>query len=256
MSSESAVLAQASLPVTLESAEAMAAPPAKKARIEEPKAYGDVDIETASLKVVEGKGEKYMVPLFDNEVLYLVLTPSGPTKIAHGFDMRGQYEQRSFNSAGTKAAGNESLAIQVELDNEQDKLLEKVEAKFKALFPTEEKYEWTSLLRTTKYNETATKVNVCLNGEESALTLLKFIHEGKVLSGKGWDFLKARADIDKAGAYAFGGGELKVTVKLRAWSMTGKDGVIRKGLSLAATHILIKPRERVVIEVADVLEAW
>jgi hypothetical protein len=256
MTSESAFLAQASLPVTLESAEAMAAPPAKKARVEEPKAYGEVDVETASLKIVEGKGEKYMIPLFDNEVAYIVLTPSAPTKIAYGFDMRGQYEQRSFNSPGTKAAGNESLAIQIELDNEQVKFFEMVDAKFKTLFPTEEKYEWTSLLRTTKHNETAAKVNVCLSGEESALTLVKFIRDGKVESGKGWDYFKVQADAEKAGAYAFGGGELKVTVKLRAWSMTGKDGVIRKGLSLAATHVMIKPRERVVIEVADVLEAW
>lgn len=254
MSSQSAVLAQTS-PSTLEAAEAMVAPPAKKARVEEPKAFGDIDVETATLKIVEGK-EKYMVPLFDNEVAYIVLTPGGPTKIAYGFDMRGQYEQRSFNSPGTKAAGNESLAIQIELDNEQVKFFEAVEAKFKPQFPSEEKYEWTSLLRTTKHNETAAKVNVCLSGEESALTLLKFIQDGKVVSGKGWDFLKAQADVEKAGAYAFGGGELKVTVKLRAWSMTGKDGVIRKGLSLAATHVMIKPRERVVIEVADVLEAW
>ena len=254
MSSQSAVLAQ-TLPSTHKAAEAMVAPPAKKARVEEPKAFGDVDVETATLKIVEGK-EKYMVPLFDNEVAYIVLTPGGPGKIAYGFDMRGQYEQRSFNSQGTKAVGNESLAIQIELDNEQVKFFEMVEAKFKSLFPTEEKYEWTSMLRTTKHNETAAKVNVCLNGEESALTLLKFIQDGKVVSGKGWDFLKAQADVEKAGAYAFGGGELKVTVKLRAWSMTGKDGVIRKGLSLTATHVMIKPRERVVIEVADVLEAW
>ena len=240
-------------PSSSEAAEAMAAPPAKKARVEEPKVYGDLDIESASLKVVDGK-EKYLIPLFDGEVAYIVLTPT-PAKIAYGFDMRGQYEQRSFNSAA-KASGNESLAIQMELDNEQVKFLQSVDDRFKTLFPSDEKYEWTSLLRTTKHNETTAKVNVCLSGEDSALTLLKFTHEGKVLSGKGWDFLAKRADVEKAGAYAFGGGETKVVVKLRAWSMTGKDGVLRKGLSLAATHVFIKPRERVVIEVADVLEAW
>jgi hypothetical protein len=169
--------------------------------------------------------------------------------------MRGQYEERSFNST-VKASGNESLAIQVELDNEQVKFLQSVDDRFKALFPSDEKYQWTPLLRTTKHNETTVKVNVCLSGEDSALTLLKFMHEGKVLSGKGWDFLKNHADMEKAGAYAFGGGETKVVVKLRAWTMKGKDGIIREGLSLAATHLFIKPRERVVIEVADVLEAW
>jgi len=125
MSSDSAAVARASLAATPEEAEAMAGKkarseaadvqPVKKARVEEPKSYGDVDVET--------KSEKYMIPLFDNEVVYIVLTPSGPAKIAYGFDMRGQYEQRSFNNPGTKAAGSESLAIQIELDNEQSSSL-------------------------------------------------------------------------------------------------------------------------------------
>jgi hypothetical protein len=129
------------------------------------------------------------------------------------------------------------------LDNELAKFLQSVDDCFKTLVPSDEKYEWTSLLRTTKHNETTGKVNVCLSGEDSALTFLKFMHKGKVLSGKGWDFLKKHADAEKEGAYAFGGGETKVVVKLRGWSMTGKDGVLRKGLSLAATHVFIKPRE-------------
>ena len=44
--------------------------------------------------------------------------------------------------------------------------------------------------------------------------------------------------------------------KLRAWSMTGKDGKTRKGLSLAATQLFIKPREKVLIQEADILEPW
>ena len=77
-----------------------------------------------------------------------------------------------------------------------------------------------------------------------------------MLTGRGWDFLKERADVEKAGKYAFAGGEVKVVTKLRAWSMTGKDGKVRKGISLAATQLFIKPRERVVIEEPDVLEPW
>jgi hypothetical protein len=68
----------------------MAAPLAKKARIEEPKAYGDLDIESATLRVVPGT-ERYLIPLFNGEVTYIVLTPT-PAKIAYGFDVRGQYE--------------------------------------------------------------------------------------------------------------------------------------------------------------------
>ncbi len=92
--------------------------------------------------------------------------------------------------------------------------------------------------------------------DETGLTLLKFISEGQVLSGHGWGFLKERAEAEKSGQYAFGGGEVKVVAKLRAWSMTGKDGKIRKGLSLAATQLFIKPREKVLIQEADVLEPW
>ena len=151
--------------------------------------FHDIDLETASLKVVEGKDDKFYIPLLDGESVRIILTPSGPTKIAYGFDMKGAYEQRSFNSTGVKPKGNESLAIKVELDNDQVKFLEMVEERFKGLFPEDAGTEWSPLMAVDKrYGETTAKLNVCLSWEESAQTLLKFKQDGEVLSGRGWDF--------------------------------------------------------------------
>lgn len=235
------------------------APPAKKARVDVPKSYKDLDVAAASLKVVEGKADKFYLPLFGEEVVKILLTPDGPTRLVHGFDMHGTYEQRSFNSEGTgsKRFGAESLAIQVELDSAQVSFLQSLDARLKELFPTDESFEWVPLVRTSDRYAPTAKVNICLRAaDETGLTLLKFISEGQVLSGHGWEFLKERAAAEKSGQYAFGGGEVKVVAKLRAWSMTGKDGKIRKGLSLAATQLFIKPREKVLIQEADVLEPW
>jgi hypothetical protein len=233
------------------------APASKRARVSEPQPFNEIDVTKATLKVVEGKSDSYYVPLFDNESVRIILTAVGPTKIAMGFDMKGAYEQRSFNSPGVKAKASESLSIRVELDKEQVKFLEMVETRFKSLFPeSNNDVEWSPLISfNERYQETNVKVNVCLSGEEADLTSLKFKQE-TVHSGRGWDFLKERAAAEKSGAYAFGGGEVKVVAKLRAWTLTGKDGKVRRGISLAATQLFIKPREKVVIEEPDVLEEW
>ena len=286
-SSQIAVVAQTfDLPTSVEEAEAMASsvpakkasrnaaaaaaaasttttgtalPDAKRARVEQPKSYKEIDLATATLKVIEGKDEKYFVPLLDGEATRVILNVAGPTKITFGFDMKGTYDQRSFNSEGVRAKGSESLGVRVELDKEQVQFLEAAEAKFKELMPPEKaSCEWVPLVTADKRTgESTAKVTVCLTGEESSQTLLKFMHEGQVLSGKGWDFLKERADADRPGSqYAFGGAEAKTVVRFRAYSMLGKDGKVRRGITLAATQLFIKPRERVVIEEVDVLEAW
>ena len=74
--------------------------------------------------------------------------------------------------------------------------------------------------------------------------------------GHGWDFLKGYADIERNRRNAFTGAEVKVVAKLRAWKMTDKDGKVRAGVSLAATQLFIKPKPRIVIEEADILEDW
>ena len=38
--------------------------------------------------------------------------------------------------------------------------------------------------------------------------------------------------------------------------MTDKNGKVRAGISMAATQLFIKPKARVIIEEADVLEDW
>jgi hypothetical protein len=237
---------------------AASSPAAKKARVVEPKSFGEIDVEAATLKVVDGKKDKYYVPLVDDETIRVILTPDEPAKLVLGFDMTGTYEQRSFNSAAVKpASGNESLGIRVELGDAQVEFLERLEAKFKALFPADGPFEWSSLVVSSdKYSKSSVKVNVCLSGDESSLTLLGFIKDGEVERGHGWEFLKANAEAESSGRYAFAGAEMKVVAKVRAWSMLDKEGKVRKGLSLAATQLFIKPRERIIIQEADVLKPW
>ena len=70
--------------------------------------------------------------------------------------------------------------------------------------------------------------------------------------GAGWQFLKEHcSDYDLRTRAAFNGAEVKAIVKVRVWSRTKEAGV-----SLTATQLAIKVKERVVIQEADVLGAW
>ena len=234
-------------------AEAMAAPAAKKARVEEPKPFQQLDVDAMTMKIVDGKDDKYYVALLNNEVIEFLLTPAEPTKITWGFDMEGSVEQRSFNCAGVKGKGNENLAIRVELGDEQAEFLQKVDEKMHGLFG-EEKLEWTPMVaRNELFNKGTGKLQVCLKGNEAALTLLKFKPGDVVERGHGWDFLKQFAEADKGRRNAFTGAEVKAVVKLRAWKMTDKDGKVRAGVSMAATQLFIKPKPHVIV---DILEDW
>ena len=235
----------------------MAAPAAKKARLEDPKSFQELDVEAMTLKIVDGKTDKFYVALLDNEVIRFLLTPDEPTRITWGFDTSGAVEQRSFHKGGVVAKGNESLSIRVELDNELAEFLEKVDAKMKGLFGTDEEFEWSPMVnKNEKYDKPTAKLNVCLSGDDSALTLLKFKPGDVVECGHGWEFLKGYADAEKNRRNAFTGAEAKMVAKLRAWKMTDKDGKVRAGVSLAATQLFIKPKPRIVIEEADILEDW
>ena len=252
-----ATLAQKRLVSDIDSAEAMAtAPAAKKARVEEPKPFQELDVDAMTMKIIDGKTDKYYVALLENEVIRFLLTPDEPTRITWGFDMSGAVEQRAFHKGAT-AKGNESLSIRVELDSEQTKFLEKVDEKLKGLFGSEEGFEWTPMVtKNEKYEKPTAKLNVCLTGDDAALTLLKFKLGDVVERGHGWDFLKGCADVEKNRRNAFTGAEAKVVAKLRAWMMTDKNGKVRAGVSMAATQLFIKPKPRIVIEETDILEDW
>ena len=251
-----ATLVQTDLVRDIDSAEAMAVPAAKKARIEEPKPFQELDVDAMTLKIVEGKNDKFYIALLENEVIRFLLTPDEPTRITWGFDMGGTVEARSFNSKA-KAKGNESLSIRVELGKEQAEFLEKVDEKMRGLFGTEEAFKWTPMVsKNDKYDKPTAKLQVCLSGEDSALTLLKFKPGDVVERGHGWDFLKGFAEAEKNRRNAFTGAEAKVVVKLRAWKRTDIDGVLKAGVSMAASQIFIKPKAREIIEDADILEDW
>ena len=235
----------------------MAAPAAKKARLEDPKSFQELNVDAMTLKIVDGKTDKFYVALLDNEVIRFLLTPDEPTKITWGFDTSGAVEQRSFHKGGVVAKGNESLSIRVELDSELAEFLEKVDAKMKGLFGTDEELEWSPMVnKNEKYDKPTAKLNVCLSGDDSTLTLLKFKPGDVVECGHGWEFLKGYADAEKNRRNAFTGAEAKMVAKLRAWKMTDKDGKVRAGVSMAATQLFIKPKPRIVIEEADILEDW
>jgi len=253
--SSAAASAQTAFVSNLEEAEAMAAPAAKKARVEEPKSFKELDVEAMTLKVVDVKDDKYYVPLLDNEVIRFVLTPDEPTKVIWGFDIAGAVEQRSFNTPGIKAKSIESLSIRVELGSEQAEFLEKMDAKFKAVFGQDS--QWTPLLsRNDKYEKLTAKLNVCLSGEDSALTLIKVKPDDVVERGYGWVFLKSLADADKGHHNLFTGAEVKAVAKLRAWRRTDEHGKIWAGLKLAASQLFFKPKPRMIVQEADILEDW
>ena len=118
----------------------MAAPAAKKARVEEPKSFHALAVDEMTLKIIEGKNDKFYIALLDDALIRFLLTPAEPTRIVWGFDMDGTTEQRAFHT-GMIVKGNESLSIRVELGSEQAEVLEKVDAKMKGLFGTEEAFE-------------------------------------------------------------------------------------------------------------------
>ena len=81
--------AQSALVSDLDFAEAMLAPAAKKARIEEPKSFHALAVDEMTLKVIEGKNDRFYIALLDVAVIRFLLTPDEPTRITWGFDMDG-----------------------------------------------------------------------------------------------------------------------------------------------------------------------
>ena len=62
----------------------MAAPAAKKARIEEPKSFQALAVDEMTSKVIEGKNDKFHIALLDDALIRFVLTPDEPTRITWG----------------------------------------------------------------------------------------------------------------------------------------------------------------------------
>jgi len=223
----------------------------KRVRVVEAKPFQTIDLDKLELKIVEVKDEKYYMPLLDKEVPRFILTPS-PARVIWGFDMNGHVEQRSFN-CGAKANGVESLGIRIELDEAQIKFLEDLDAKMKAAFAPDGSLIWMPLVgKNDKYETLSTKINVALAGAAELLTPITMIVGESIDKGAGWNFLKEHcSDHELRARAAFNGAEAKAVVKLRVWSQNGRAGV-----SLTATQLAIKVKERVVIQEADVLGAW
>ena len=117
----------------------------------------------------------------------------------------------------------------------------------KAVFAPDGSLIWMPLVgKNDKYETLSTKINVALAGAAEMLTPITMIVGESIDKGAGWNFLK-----EHCSDYELRAREAKAVVKLRVWSQNGRAGV-----SLTATQLAIKVKERVVIQEADVLGAW
>jgi len=245
----SAVFAQATLPVDQESAEAMAAPAAKRARTEAPESYSNMDLGALTLKVIEGKDSPFYLAVVNHQLAEFVLTPDEPTVILRGFDMVGDKEKRSFNTADGK--GN-SLGLYLQINEDQANFLKAASNKLKLEFEaaSDGKVEWTPLIaKNDKYNSFGVGVDICLAGQETALTHLRIKQGEEKHAGTGWNFLKEKAG-DRF--MAFKGAEVMAVVKFRVWKAVDGD-TTKAGAKLVATQLAIKVPER---KFVDVLPDW
>jgi hypothetical protein len=221
-----------------------AAPASKRARVEGPESFRKLDVDTLSLKKIEGRDSPYYLVVTDHHMAEFILTPDEPAVLLRGFDMSGEKEKRSFNVDEGK--GN-SLGLYVQLDEEQADFLKKASNRIKTEFEAEEAVEWTPMFPGEKYSTYAVGVEVVLAGQESSLTHLRIKKGEEKHAGTGWVFLK-----EMAGERTFKGSEAMCVVKFRAWKAV-VNGVTKAGLKLVATQLAIKVAER---KFVDVLPDW
>ena len=219
----------------LETLGAMSAPAAKRAKVVAAVAFSDCDPSKLEVKThKDEKGAVYYHAALGGEAPRFNLTPAGCLKVIYGFDMAGAVEMRSFNSK-VLAKPNESLGIRVQVADELLDFLGKLDRQCRELFQqTGASHEWSPMVaHNDKYNNDTVKLSVGLTGQCAAL---KVRVGDEVLKGEGWQFLKDNADDPRS---AFSGAEAKVAVKLRLWTQDKKAGV-----SLVATQLFLKPREK------------
>ena len=167
-------------------------PAAKRARVEGPESFRNLDVDALSLKKVEGRDSPFYLVVVDHRMAEFVLTPDEPTVLLRGFDMTGEKEKRSFNVEG-EGKGN-SLSLYVQLDEEQADFLKKASNKIKTEFEAEGEVEWSPILGNgEKYSTYAVGVEVVLAGQETSLTHLRIKKGEEKQSGTGWQFLREQA---------------------------------------------------------------
>jgi len=208
-----------------------------------------MDLDALKLKVVEGKDSPFYLAVVGHQLAEFVLTPDEPTVILRGFDMAGDKEKRSFNA--TDGKGN-SLGLYLHINDDQANFLKAASNKLKLEFEAEAegKVEWHPLIaKNDKYESFGVGVDICLAGQESALTHLRIKQGEEKYAGTGWQFLKERAG-DRF--MAFKGAEVMAVVKFRAWKSVDGD-VTKAGVKLVATQLAIKVQER---KFVDYLPDW
>jgi hypothetical protein len=224
-----------------------AAPAAKRARVEGPESFRKLDVDTLSLKKIDGRDSPYYLVVTDRRMAEFILTPDEPTVLLRGFDMVGEKEKRSFNVEG-EGKGN-SLSLYVQIDEEQADFLKKASNRIKTEFEADGEVEWSPILGNgEKYSTYAVGVEVVLAGQETSMTHLRIKKDDVKHEGAGWEFLKEMAGP----RITFKGAEAMFVVKFRTWKAE-VNGVKKAGVKLVATQLAIKVPER---KFKDSLPDW
>jgi len=162
------------------------------------------------------------------------LTPNDWIFTRFGFDFTGTYEKPSFlgGKVPDRKGCPESLSLRVTLNPAQLEFLQKLDEATQTAYAEISPGKWNPLVSPEHQQ---CKVSVVLAGD--GMTHLTVVKDGAVHKGLGFDFLKT-FDCN------FSSAMVKMVVRIRkVWQHTGKAG-----LSLEATQLVLKPRERPVEE--------
>jgi hypothetical protein len=218
---------------------------AKRARVAEAVTFDQLDLSKLTIRKREASGKTYTDLLLDNDIPHINLTPGTSLAVKFGFDMTGIIEPRSFHpntKLEKEPKPHESLSLGVTVDGELEATLVRLDDRCRELYAEAGlEGEWKPLVSEphTQFKRYA-KLQVGLKGDCADLR----IQDGDELKqGSGWDFMQAceasvcntNNECERGFSYA----KVKVSAKLRLWSVAGKCGI-----SLAPIYLVIKPQPK------------
>ena len=216
---------------------------AKRARVAEAMPLAQLDLTKLTIDKRTVDGKTIYDILLDGEIPHINLTPGTSLDVKFGFDMIGETEQRSFHpdsKVDPKAAKNESLGFALSVDRDLETMLERLDDRCRELCAAAGlEGEWKPFI-SHPYPTFKRYVNLKV-GLKGVCTDLRIQDGDELKQGSGWDFLQAcEASIcGKDYGRGFSTAKVKVSVKLRPWSMNGKCSV-----SVAPVFLVIKPQPK------------
>jgi hypothetical protein len=221
--------------------EAMAA---KRARVEAPKAFADIDLEGVGIKAVKNRDSNAMtlfVNIVGEPIFHFNLTPQQGVPLIYGFDTSCKYEQPSFLTGKEGGKSNEGLTIRIGVDGARREFLQKLDEKLQEeMAKIDPSAAWQPLImHNERHGNDSVKLRVFLKGDQCAA--IKVWGE-EIVSGTGWPFLEPL--LNKHNGFRQADAKLVVRVS-RVWHFEGKAGV-----TLDATQLALKPAEKQAAEFA------